>query len=101
MFSSLGGRFGYFDFFFVSGGGDREVESKAKRGVLLIWNREKGGGSEERRRGGAHRGWEGVCGGGGVNIFLGAKSPTKLLFLLRTCGPGKDLCVLCQSRDLV
>ena len=53
----------------MSGGGEREEESEAKRGYFCL-EIERGGVSEEGRRGGAHLRWEGVVGrgGGGQNI---------------------------------
>ena len=51
---------------------------EGKRGGLCMWG--WGGFLRRGGGGGAHRGWEGVCGEGGElnSFFCGAKIPTKL-----------------------
>ena len=77
--SKLGGRFGYFLFFFFCSGGEGESEAPVGWVArLFIENPRRGGVSRARERGA--RGWEGVCGewgGGGVFFLFGAEMSTK------------------------
>ena len=77
---SLGGRFGYFLFFFCSGEGKGESEAPGGGGGNFLWKKfqERGGGLPcGSGRGG--RGREGVCWerGGGKYFFSGPKCPPR------------------------
>ena len=73
----LGGRSRFF-VFFCFGAGKTEEESGENGRYLLFKNGEGGEGFRGGRQGGAHRGWEGVEGRGGVIFFFGVEMSTKL-----------------------
>ena len=61
----LGGRFGYFEFFFCFRGGGREEESEAKRGGYFYLEIERGGGVRGGEAGRCTPALGGVSRGGG------------------------------------